>query len=49
LLERTCTVLGRIRGDESAVDKYALVDTLRRTDTPIRFARSIKDVPGPQQ
>jgi len=47
-LERTCKVIGRIRGDESPVDQYALVDTLRRTDTPIHFAPSLKDVPASQ-
>jgi hypothetical protein len=43
---RSCHVLSRYRGAIHEVDKYALVDELRRTDVPIQFYRSPREIPG---
>ena len=45
-LGRSCRVLARVRGGLREVDKYALVDRMRRTDSPIQFDRSVTNVPG---
>jgi hypothetical protein len=43
---RSCRVISRVRGALREVDKYALVDRMRRTDAPIHFDRSVSDIPG---
>ena len=43
---RVCRAFSRIRGTLREVDKYALVEKLRRTDVPMRFYRSEADIPG---
>jgi len=46
LLRRSCLQTGRIAGLVSEADPSALIASLRREDTPIRFYANAEDVPG---
>jgi hypothetical protein len=46
LLRRSCAETGCVRGVVSPVDADALVASMRREDTPIRFYSNIEDMPG---
>ncbi len=46
MIGRSCRVISRVRGALREVDKYALVDGLRRTDPPMEFYRGPIDTPG---
>ncbi len=48
MLGRSCRVLTRVRGGLREVDRYALVDGMRRTDAAMEFYRSAADIPGCQ-
>ncbi len=43
---RSCRELSRYRGALREIDKYALVEELRRTDVPIQFFKTPTDIPG---
>jgi hypothetical protein len=43
---RSCRGIGKIRGTLLPADRKALVDSLRRGDTPIVFNRNMEELPG---
>jgi hypothetical protein len=45
-LRRSCVETGSVRGTLSKADPPALIASLRREDTPIRFYANIEDMPG---
>ncbi len=45
-MQRSCRQIAELRGSLGAADKDALVRTLRREDTTIRFYRNVEEVPS---
>lgn len=45
-IARSCKEVSKLNGALLLADRKALVDDLRRNDTPIRFPRSLEQIPG---